>query len=347
MNIKNIGIYEVSTDCLSCEPLIERAPNGDLVCVCQQGGMEEPSPKNREYVFLSKDNGKTWSERKSIYPEDGNAVYGTELAVIGDEITAYIVVHSGGFLDCKAIMMKSFDNGNTWVNCGAPPYFSDYVFMRGAMTTRKGEIIMPYHWFPITKEEHDRVLKDTEDITKHIAHTKTETCETGVLKSCDNGKTYQKYTSCVIDMTKYGWTWTEPTIAELSDGSISMLMRHECSGWLYRCDSKDGGKNWGEFYKTDIPNPTNKPRLFNLEHGNIALVHTPNCNIDETGYGKRNPYELWISNDDMKTWYKKIRLTDFPGEYHYTDGFYEDGHLYFVVEHNRHTILFFDVEFEC
>ena len=51
----------------------------------------------------------------------------------------------------------------------------------------------------------------------------------------------------------------------------------------------------------------------------------------------------WISDDDMKTWGEKIRLTDFPGEYSYTDGFYEDGHLRFVIEHNRHTVLYFDV----
>lgn len=244
-------------------------------------------------------------------------------------------------------MMKSFDNGYTWKNYGSPPFFSEYLFMRGAITTRNGEIVMSYHWFPITVEEHDRVLNNAEDKTKNIANTKTSTCETGVLISSDNGKTYKKYTACVIDMNKYGWTWAEPTIAELSDGSISMLMRHECSGWLYRCDSKDGGKTWGEFYKTDIPNPTNKAKLINLDNGLIALIHTPNGKIDKFGYGKRAPYELWISNDDMRTWGQKIRLTDFPGEYHYTDGFYEDGHIYFVVEHNRHTILFFDVEIEC
>lgn len=75
MKITNIGIYEVSTDTLSCEPLVERTANGELICVSQQGGVGEPSPKNREYVFHSKDNGRTWSDRKSIYPEDGQTVY--------------------------------------------------------------------------------------------------------------------------------------------------------------------------------------------------------------------------------------------------------------------------------
>ena len=82
-----------------------------------------------------------------------------------------------------------------------------------------------------------------------------------------------------------------------------------------------------------------------MDDGRIALLNTPN-NIDISGeaFGsKRFPYELWISNDDMRTW-EKTQLTDFPGSYSYTDGFYENGHLRFVVEHNRHTVIYFDVE---
>ena len=122
-------------------------------------------------------------------------------------------------------------------------------------------------------------------------------------------------------------------------------MRKCRSGWLYRCDSPDGGKTWGEYYKTDIPNPTNKPRLINLDGGRIALIHTPNnAGIENGGWALRFPLELWISDNDIKSWSEKIRLTDFPGAYSYSDGFYEDGHIHFVIEHNRHTILYFDVE---
>ena len=124
-----------------------------------------------------------------------------------------------------------------------------------------------------------------------------------------------------------------------------MLLRHDGSGWLFRCDSNDGGKTWGEVYNTQIPNPSNKPRLINLEDGRIALVHTPNNkDVKEKGYGYRAPYQIWVSDDDMKTWSIKETITDFPGEYHYTDGFYEDGHLLLTVEHNRHTVLFIDYE---
>jgi len=345
--VKNISINQIHTTSLSCEPLLERTANGELLCVRQCGGVREPDPKNRVFVFHSKDEGKTWSKRESIYPDDGQAVYCTELTVDGDEITAYLTVHSGRFLDWKCFMMKSFDNGYTWKNFGSPPFFPEYTFMRARLITSDGRILLPYQTYPVTKAEHDRVLKEAED--KAVWFTNTPYCESGVLESLDNGKSYQKYTANKMDLSG-GWIWSEPTVAELSNGNIVMLLRRYGGffkdgtprpeeGFLYRCDSEDGGKTWGDIYKTDIPNPANKPRLFNLDGGRIALINTPNPS-------KRYPLQLWISDDDMKTWSSKTTLTDFPGSYSYTDGFYENGHIKFVIEHNRHTILYFDVTLE-
>ena len=36
--IKNIRIKEIYTNSLSCEPLLERTQNGELLCVCQCDG---------------------------------------------------------------------------------------------------------------------------------------------------------------------------------------------------------------------------------------------------------------------------------------------------------------------
>ena len=132
---------------------------------------------------------------------------------------------------------------------------------------------------------------------------------------------------------------------EEKDGKIIMLMRHERTGFLYRSDSIDGGKTWSAFTQTEIPNPTNKPKLIALDKDRIALVHTPNGKLND-GYGRREPFEMWISSDGMQTWEEKIRLTDFPGEYHYPDGFYENGRVHLVVEHNRHTVLYFDIKID-
>lgn len=336
----NIRIRQIATDTLSCEPLIERTENGELVCVCQCGDIREPAPGNRVYVFHSKDNGDTWFGKELIYPEDGNAVYATELTCHGNELVAYLTIHSGHFLDWKCVMMKSTDNGYTWENIGEPPFFPEYTFIRGELVTKNGNILLPYQTYPVSSESVEDVKRTYPKEEAGVWMTNTKVCESGVLISTDNGKNYSKHTSCFVNMEH--WIWSEPTVAECPDGKIVMLLRECGSGFLYRCDSTDGGKTWSKYTKTDIPNPSNKPRLIMLDGGKIALIHTPNS-VKKGEWGARFPLELWISEDGMETWAQKIRLTDFPGSYSYTDGFYENGHILFVIEHNRHTILFFDV----
>ena len=246
---------------------------------------------------------------------------------------------------CKSFLKTwdRYDGGYNWENHGNPPFFPEYTFIRAAVKNSSGNLCIPYQYYPVTRAEHDRILSE-EQFKGVFFNTKTPYCESGVIIRDEKTGAFTRHAACRMDMSE-GWIWSEPTVANLSDGSMAMLMRKCRSGWLYRCDSPDGGKTWGEYYKTDIPNPTNKPRLINLDGGRIAFIHTPNnAGIENGGWALRFPLELWISDDDMKSWSEKIRLTDFPGAYSYSDGFYEDGHIHFVIEHNRHTILYFDVE---
>ena len=338
---EKITIKQIDTRSLACEPILRRVENGELLCICQCDGPTEPHIKNRVYVYHSNDNGESWSEGVKIYPEDGQAVYCTEVSVEGAEITAYLTVHSGRFLDWKCLMMKSFDSGYTWKNCGTPPHFPEYTFIRGRINKSNGDIVIPYQYYPVTREEHDRVLADPQITDKFVARTNTEYCESGVLLSSDGGKSYERYVASRMDMTDE-WIWSEPTVVELSNGDLVMLMRKNGTGRLWSTRSSDGGKSWSETVMTDIPNPSNKPKL--IKAGNlIALINTPNEKLAKKKK-TRNPLAIWISDDDMKSWkYKKV-LSDFPGAYCYADGIYEDGHIRFTIEHNRHTILFFDVE---
>lgn len=334
--VKNIRIRQIYTDTLSCEPMIERMPNGELLCLCQCGDIDEPAPGNRVYAFHSLDNGDTWSAKESVWPEDGQAVYCTELSVEGNTVTAYLTVHSGHFLDWKCFMVKSDDNGYTWINAGTPPFFPEYTFIRGTTKVKDGRTLIPYQHYPVTKAEHDRVLRERGK-DGYGAHTNTAYCEAGLLESKNGKDSWTKHVACRVDMANKDWIWLEPSIAELSDGTIAMLMRQDGTGFLHRCDSKDGGHTWADYYTTDIPNPSCKARLVKLNDGRIALINVPN-----SGHS-RFPLEMWISNDGMNTWSEKIRLTDFPGEYHYPDVCLEGDHLHMVIEHNRHTILYFDI----
>lgn len=338
--VKNVRIKEICSSTLSCEPILRRTQNGELLCVCQCDGPYEPHPDNRVYYFCSADNGETWTEKELIYPEDGNAVYCTEVSVFDDEITAYLTVHSGRFFDWQCVMMKSFDNGHTWNNYGAPPFFEGYTFIRGAVELTNKNIVIPYQHYEVKQETVEWLNKTTEIERKAIWHLNPKYCESGVLISKDGGENFSRHIAAKVKNT-HEIIWLEPTVAEVGNGKMIMLMRIDGSGCLWKCESIDGGKSWSEIVKTDIPNPSCKAKLINLENGKIALITTPNSKS-----GHRYPLSLWISADGAQTWEYKTVLTDFPGRYHYPDGVYENGHILFSIEHNRHTVLFFDVELD-
>ena len=55
--VKSISINQIHTTALSCEPLLERTANGELLCICQCGG--------ELYRCDSTDGGRTWG---ALYP---------------------------------------------------------------------------------------------------------------------------------------------------------------------------------------------------------------------------------------------------------------------------------------
>lgn len=333
-------IKQIYKDTLCCEPILRRMPNGELLCVAQCGDISEPAPGNRVYVLHSGDNGETWTRPVSIFPEDGQAVYATEVMVVENEVSVFLTLHNGGFINWNCVVMKSTDNGYTWSNAGPPPHYGSFTFFRGMLRLKSGTLLVPYQHYDISPEQNRLFLEKKE---RFIMKTYMDEVENGVVLSHDNGKTYEPCNRPVKSPTVNGWAWSEPTLAELSDGRVAMLLRKCASGFLWYSESLDGGLTWSPEVKTDIPNPSNKPKLIPLPDGKIALIHTPNNKgYEKSGWAQRFPLEVWITNDDMKTWPYKRVMTEFPGSYDYADGFYENGHILFSIEHNRQAILFFD-----
>ncbi|MCA1810030.1 MAG: glycoside hydrolase [Lentisphaerae bacterium] len=314
----------VHRDHLSCEPILRRCPNGELVCVSQVGGLTEPAPENRVVVFHSRDNGETWSKPFSIYPEDGRAVYATEVMLLDGVLYAFLTLHNGKFVEWQCTTMQSSDNGYTWQDIGIWPGLPNYTFTRGMIRLKNGNILIPYQHYPVSEEENARLVLENQ------------------------GKTYFRHRGVRIGLkgeNQPNWAWTEPTVAELSDGTLVMLLRVCKTGWLWRSVSRDGGATWSAAEPTDIPNPSNKPKLIAMPRGRIALIHTPN-NQPVHGLAARNPLAVWVSDDDMQTWGYKQVISDFPGGFCYPDGICEgDGrHLLFTIEFSRFNIIFVDHE---
>ncbi len=331
----------VHRDTMSVEATVRRVPNGDLLLLCSCGGTAEPAIENRTYMWRSTDSGRTWSKKQQIHEEDGLAHYQTETAVIGDEVRVFISTHNGKFIEWKNYYLSSFDSGYTWQK-HTTPCIPEYAFVRGMTKLSNGDIIFPYHSYPITKEQE----KHSKENNIPAYNNDIETIENGLIVSSDGGKTFRKqvaFYNSVAELKAQGywhWNWNENTVVELeSPGHLAMLYRIDRSGWLWRSDSFDYGKTWSNTVKTDIPNPSNKPYLTKAPNGDIILLNTPTSVL---GLENRFPLEVWLSNDNMKTWYKKIRVSNLPGAYSYANGFVENGHLLMAFEFNRHDIYFVD-----
>ena len=330
-----ITIKQICSNSLSLEPLIIEF-NKEKICVVTIGGDREPCPDNRVHGFKSKD-GISWEHIGMIYTNE-RACYANAMNVIDNKIYLHLIVHDGDFWNMKTVTLCSQD-GKKWKEIPTFKGLEEWTLIRPMTKLSYDTIIIPYHSYPI--QNNERI------------------CRQGVLITKDNGKTYENHicfdlkqplghlsmSKETIDGT-LGWIWTEPSIAELSDGALVMFIRVDNTGWIWKSISKDRGVTWSQPVKTDIPNSTCKSQL--IKCGNkIAFINVPNNKeIIEKGafYAYRWPLEIWVSKDDLKTWNKKIQVTDFPGEYHYPNGYYKNNKLSFVIEHNRHSVLYIETE---
>lgn len=103
----------------------------------------------------------------------------------------------------------------------------------------------------------------------------------------------------------------QPTLAQLSDGSLLALMRTGSPHHrLWKSTSSDDGKTWTAPVETDLPNPNSACDMVRLANGHLVLVFN-----DSTK--DRTPLTVALSTDEGRTWPRKRNLETGTGEFSY------------------------------
>lgn len=266
-------------------------------------------------VVTSRDNGKTWPERRVIYEGPGSEnpgpgipsgsgqffrtrdgvlvlVYRDARILNWDKETGE--AKEGSRSDVWSI--RSLDGGKTWVDrqkiyegiCGHPPI--------NLLQTRNGNLVVPVQYY--------------------LPNPGRNAIKTYV--SADNGKTWRNGNT--IDLGGHGHHdgAFEPTMVELKDGRVWMLIR---TNWdrFWEAFSEDSGLHWRTIRPSAIEASTSPGYLMRLASGRLLLVwnrlypegeytfeRRAGLYSDVPASWHREEVSVSLSEDDGKTWSRPV-----------------------------------------
>lgn len=319
-------------DSLCCEPILRKTPFGLLLLV-ECGGGKEPDPDNKMLSFIC-DEGNIWKGPYEVWPEEEGAQCLMEVLVTDEWVYGFFSRHNGCCLKFCSVIRKTKD-GINWVNADEFSINGRNTIFRGAAIGENGDILIPYQRYFLSEEDEQKLIAENKFLFS------------GLVTRVENGSVIFRDGKLISwsetpAVTKFPlpngrkFIWTEAAALWKGFRSWKQLLRMDSTGVLYQIDSDDNGIHWSSPVPTDIPNPGSKVRLCPMNDREILLFHTPNTT-------KRNPLEVWYSNDGLKTFYKKVRLSSDERLYHYADTCITSGIINMVIERDRKEVLLYRI----
>lgn len=259
-------------------------------------------------TFRSEDGGVTWSQPRPIFASGEEKTVSRERAILrtsdGTIIAAFMnldernwtwknELHDAPDARLPTYVMRSTDNGVTWRDI--QKMHDDWSgCVRDMIQTQDGRVIFT-------------AMKMLHDPGRHSVLT---------YSSEDDGVTWNA--SNLIDLGGKGHHGgvTEPTLAELHDGRVWMLIRTNW-GEFWSAYSNNGGKHWQILQPSEIPSSSAPAMMTRLASDRLLLVWNrpfPEGTEDwplsggdglwsETAVSNhREELSLAFSDDDGKTW---------------------------------------------
>ncbi|MDD4870916.1 MAG: sialidase family protein [Kiritimatiellae bacterium] len=269
------------------------------------GGLMGLSTKG---LRISKDDGKTWSEPQpvcqDIHPTEPASFYLLQ-TTRGALVVVYLNAATQKFAwDDKAgepkegccleiWAIRSLDGGKTWIDRQRilDGYNANFF---GFIQTRSGKLVATVEHLATNPGRH-------------------VVCS---LLSEDDGKTWRR--SNLIDLGGRGHHdgATEPTVAQLSDGRLLMLIRTNLDRF-WQAFSEDDGRYWRSFGPSTIDASSSPGHLLRLQSGRLVLLWNrlspegqpvprskPNVAHEVSPSWHREELSLAFSEDDARTWTK-------------------------------------------
>ena len=257
-------------------------------------------------IWISADDGKTWSaEAPACHGQDPREPASFHLLRTGDDGIAMVYLDLANYRfswddevgepksDCLLELwaVRSLDRGRTWVN--RQRLFDGYnANFFGFIRTRSGSLVAA---------------------VEHLVSNPGRWVVCSFVSE-DNGETWRR--SNLIDLGGHGHHdgATEPTIAELADGRLLMLIRTNL-GRFWQAVSDDGGRYWRTIQPSRIDASSSPGHLLRLHSGRLVLVWN-RMNPEGRVFPKADPGQAsevpasWhreelsiaFSDDDAGTW---------------------------------------------
>jgi hypothetical protein len=189
---------------------------------------------------------------------------------------------------CEAFIQRSNDGGKTWREEKKLPtnerYIGDVLSME---QLRDGRLIYPFCFLTSNQAQF----------------------AVSVLYSDDDGRNWSR-SSSVLEAGGSGFESgaSEPTVVELADGRLWMLLRAQ-TGFLWQSYSTDRGQTWSKAAPSSIPSSNAPATMLRLKSGKIAVA----WNNHVAGNYARQSLVLGITTDG-KTFEcaRELDGTDFP-----------------------------------
>ena len=272
---------------------IVQAADGRILCAWF-GGTEEKNPDVG--VWQSRFDGTGWSKPESAAKATPEAHWNPVLFRDAQDVVSLFFKAGVDEVHWSTYWMQSTDGGDTWSE--PKELVPGDVGGRGPVKNK-----------PITLADGTWLAPASLEVKEGKREIWTAFSD----YSTDGGKNWTRSADFEVDKSKgreyRGPGAIQPTFWESKPGHVHALLRTG-AGVVWRTDSTDGGRTWGEVYATDLPNNNSGIDALRLEDGRVLLVYNP----VGKNWGARTPLDLAVSDDNGVTWKTIAHLEDDPDQ---------------------------------